>query len=114
MEFNYGYTNYDTIFYSLFSIFMVSDGNWEVMWENMSDASGEVGALFFFAVVFITYNFFILRLAVAVMLDLYIKLKEKENKKKYAITAEMLKSENIDETLRKLAESVSTLEITNF
>lgn len=103
-EFNYGFTSFHNALLSAFSVMIVGDGNWEVIWQNLSDSNSQVGAIFFFSFIYIIYNFFIIRLGVAIIFDNYMKMKEKENKRKYAITAEMLKSEEIDDTIKKLAE----------
>jgi len=80
---NWGLTNFDHIAQALFSVFIIINGNWGNIMEMVSDADNNYIALIYLFFTFIVCKFFIIQLGVAVMLENFSKIKEKENPKKY-------------------------------
>jgi len=80
---NWGLTNFDHIAQALFSVFIIINGNWGNIMEMVSDADNNYIALIYLFFTFIVCKFFIIQLGVAVMLDNFSRIKEKENPKKY-------------------------------
>ena len=85
-DFNWGLTNFDDMFSSLFTVFIVINGNWKALVQMLSDSGSNVVAIIYCFVTYIVCKFFIIQLAVAVMLDNCSRLREKENPKKVVLT----------------------------
>ncbi len=80
---NYGLTDFDNFGDALFSVFIIINGNWANIMQMISDADNNYVALIYLFLTYIICKFFIIQLGVAVMLDNFTKIKEKENPKKY-------------------------------
>jgi hypothetical protein len=79
-------------------MFVIINGNWEDLLQMLSDASGNLPALIYFFMTYVICNLFIIQLAVAVMLDNFLKIKERENPKKAILShAQVSKIEGHDE-----------------
>jgi len=96
-EFNWGLSNFDNIAQALFSVFILINGNWNNLIQMMSDANTNAIAIIFGFVTYIVCRFFIIQLAVAVMLENYTKIKKKENPKKYLINPQIGKMEELED-----------------
>jgi len=96
-EFNWGLSNFDNIFEAFFTVFMIINGNWFNLVQMMSDAERNVIAILFCFFTYIVCKFFILQLAVAVMLENYTKIKKKENPKKFLINPNIGKIEELED-----------------
>jgi Ion transport protein. len=95
-EFNYGLTTFDNIFLSLFTVFIINNGNWRYLTLMLSDASDNWVTLIYCSLTYIICNFFILQIAVAVMLDEFSKNND-NMKSKASLATLMLKGDRIDD-----------------
>ena len=80
-EFNYGYTTFDNVLRSLFTVFIVNEGNWKNMLEMLSDGYDNIIGLIYLTITYFICNFFILQIAVAVMSENFSRLKDGISKK---------------------------------
>lgn len=98
LDFNWGLTNFNDFPQALFTIFIIINGNWRYLLDMLSDATGNITTLIYFFVIYVICRLFLIQLAVAVMLDDFLKIKEKENPKKAILShAQISKIEGHDD-----------------
>lgn len=113
-EFNWGITNFDNIFQSLFTVFVIINGNWENLLQMLSDATNNLLPLIYFFITFIVCQFFIVQLAVAVMLENYVKIKERENPKKLYLTSSQVGKAEDGDNQTDIMSDVSLIRVIFF